>query len=160
MLQSQVINAQFFCGFQNPDDHASRNSSSCQYPPDNGTYYLPIVIHNFSSREITGFDAQVILEKMRPYFEGFPQKIIPVLAKKDFQGNCFDGVIDYLSFTPFYLAFDNFINTYFPNGLFNQYEERYINVIYVEDINLPALGWIDPFSDFILEWLIENWENW
>ena len=71
------------------------------------------------------------------------------MAKKDLQGNCFDGVIDYLSFTPFYLAFDNFINTYFPNGLFNQYEERYINVIYVEDINLPALGWIDPFSDYI-----------
>jgi hypothetical protein len=74
----------------------------------------------------------------------FPQRTILVLARKDADGSCFRGFKDYsppTSVSP--AAFTSFINNQFPNGQYDIYENRYLNIFIFE--NIPgALG----FSSF------------
>lgn len=74
----------------------------------------------------------------------FPQRTIFVLARKDADGSCFRGFKDYSPQTSVSTAaFSSFINNQFPNGQYDIYENRYLNIFIFEHIP-DALG----FSSF------------
>jgi hypothetical protein len=112
-----------------------RSSLDCEYPEDDGTYYLPVVFHNFSSQPLFPDEMQIVIEKMQTYFENHDQRVIPVLAKFDVAGNCFSGIIDHQAgiTEPLDTHVDVVIDYFFPNNSFAQYQERYINIFAFEE---------------------------
>jgi hypothetical protein len=145
--------SQYFCGTTNPPDDGTRSASDCEYDNDDGVYYLPIVFHNYSSRELSAIMVQDIVTDMTTYFTGHPQKIIPILAKYNITGDCFNGIFDYTSVV--HISNISYQNLYskietelFPNNSFQSFQDRYVNIFIFESFsNDPdVLAFVSPFN--------------
>ena len=65
----------------------------------------------------------------------FPQRTVLVLARRDADGSCFRGFRDYSPPTSVGPAlFTSFINNKFPNGQYDIFESRYLNIFVFDNI--------------------------
>ncbi|MBK6362947.1 MAG: hypothetical protein IPF52_05360 [Saprospiraceae bacterium] len=74
---------------------------------------------------------------MQTYFQNHDQKVIPVLAKFDVNGNCFSGVVNHTEVIvdPEDIFVDLVLDVFFPDNGFSTYQDRYVNILVFESFS-------------------------
>jgi hypothetical protein len=151
-IASGIKSQSYFCPVTNPyssSGNGSAQSQSCVYSPvANGIYTIPVLFHCFTSTECPQGLRQLALNEaiLRTGIDKLGQPFDAIINLKmalyDIDGACIDnGAKSYppASVGSSIASLNGFINSNFPNGQFNTYDERYLNVFVVENITTQGV---------------------